>query len=143
MANYAQTVNVIGCIKTTKIESGFATTGLPLKLYRNHFEEIPVKIDFSDDDLDVAVAVSEDKESMSIGLVNSSSEERHVKLNFKNSDIDKHAQLWQIQHNNPNAFNVPGKEPEITIYEQKISLRRNTIKIPSYLISLVKSKIIK
>ncbi|MHC4659798.1 MAG: alpha-L-arabinofuranosidase C-terminal domain-containing protein, partial [Planctomycetota bacterium] len=27
MANYAQTVNVIGCIKTTKTEAAFATTG--------------------------------------------------------------------------------------------------------------------
>jgi alpha-N-arabinofuranosidase len=119
MVNYTQTVNVIGCIKTTKTESGFAATGLPLMLYRNHFETLPVKIDFSDDDLDVAEAVSEDKESISIGFVNSSSEEKHVRLNFKNSDIDKQARLWQIQHNNPDAFNVPGREQELAIDEKE------------------------
>ena len=34
MANYAQTVNVIGAIKTTKTQAEFETTGLVLKLYR-------------------------------------------------------------------------------------------------------------
>ena len=37
MANYAQTVNVIGCIKTSKTDAAFATTGLVLKLYRKYF----------------------------------------------------------------------------------------------------------
>ena len=42
MANYAQTVNVIGCIKTSKTAACFDTTGLVLKLYRQHFGVIPV-----------------------------------------------------------------------------------------------------
>ena len=45
MANYAQTVNVIGCIKTTKTAAAFATTGLVLKLYRKHFGQIPVEVE--------------------------------------------------------------------------------------------------
>lgn len=44
MANYAQTVNVIGCIKTTTIASAFDATALPLILYRNHFGTVPVEI---------------------------------------------------------------------------------------------------
>ena len=42
MANYAQTVNVIGCIKTSKTAASFETTGLVLKLYRKHFGVLPV-----------------------------------------------------------------------------------------------------
>ena len=45
MANYAQTVNVIGCIKTSKTDAAFATTGLVLKLYRKQFGEIPITTD--------------------------------------------------------------------------------------------------
>ena len=37
MANYAQTVNVIGAIKTTATEAELETTGLVLELYRQHF----------------------------------------------------------------------------------------------------------
>ena len=36
-ANYAQTVNVISALKTTKTQAGFASKGLVMKLYRNHF----------------------------------------------------------------------------------------------------------
>ncbi|NQT13612.1 MAG: alpha-N-arabinofuranosidase, partial [Planctomycetes bacterium] len=37
MAHYAQTVNVIGCIKTTKTDAFFSTTALPLMLYRKQY----------------------------------------------------------------------------------------------------------
>ena len=42
MAHYAQTVNVIGCIKTTKTDAFLSTTALPLMLYRQHFGTTPV-----------------------------------------------------------------------------------------------------
>ena len=44
MANYAQTVNVIGCIKTSKTAAAFDTTGLVLKLYREHFGVLPLGV---------------------------------------------------------------------------------------------------
>ena len=42
MANYAQTVNVIGAIKTTATEAELEPTGLVLALYRQHFGTLPV-----------------------------------------------------------------------------------------------------
>ena len=42
MANYAQTVNVLGCIKTSKTAAALDTTGLVLMLYRKHFGTLPV-----------------------------------------------------------------------------------------------------
>ncbi len=45
MANYAQTVNVIGCIKTTPTKAFFDTTGLVLMLYRQHFGSVPVSVE--------------------------------------------------------------------------------------------------
>ena len=49
MANYAQTVNVIGCIKTSKTAAEFATTGLVLKLYREYFGQIPIDLAIESD----------------------------------------------------------------------------------------------
>ena len=69
MANYAQTVNVIGCIKTTKTDASFATTGLVLKLYRAHFGTIPLQVD-TESPLDVAAALSDDGKTLTIGIVN-------------------------------------------------------------------------
>ncbi|HQG49740.1 MAG TPA: alpha-L-arabinofuranosidase C-terminal domain-containing protein, partial [Sedimentisphaerales bacterium] len=45
MAHYAQTVNVIGCIKTTKTEAFFDATALPLMLYRHHYGSIPIAVE--------------------------------------------------------------------------------------------------
>jgi len=53
MANYAQTVNVIGCLKTNRTASAFETTGLALKLYRNHFGTIPVDLSGNTGKLDI------------------------------------------------------------------------------------------
>ena len=59
MANYAQTVNVIGCIKTTKTAAEMETTGLVLQLYRAHFGTIPVAVQ-TEAPLDVAAALTAD-----------------------------------------------------------------------------------
>ena len=45
MANYAQTVNVIGAIKTTATAAEMEATGLALALYRRHFGTLPVKVE--------------------------------------------------------------------------------------------------
>ena len=41
MAHYAQTVNVIGAIKTTRTAAEMETTGLVLQLYRERFGQTP------------------------------------------------------------------------------------------------------
>ena len=56
MANYAQTVNVIGAIKTSKTAAVLDSTGVVLELYRNHFGTIPVKVAGAPQPLDVAAA---------------------------------------------------------------------------------------
>ncbi len=56
MANYAQTVNVIGAIKTDKRTAVMDTTGLVLALYRREFGTIPVEIAGAPEPLDVAAA---------------------------------------------------------------------------------------
>ena len=66
LALYAQTVNVIGSIKTTKTDVGFAATGLPLMLYRKHYGTIPVDIAYNNDALDIAAAWTEDKKALTI-----------------------------------------------------------------------------
>ena len=66
MANYAQTVNVIGCIKTSKTDAAFATTGLVLKLYRRHFGQIPVATETSPL-IDAQAAFSRDRKQLTLG----------------------------------------------------------------------------
>jgi hypothetical protein len=60
MAFYAQTVNVIGAIKTSRTAAQMETTGLILSMYRAHFGEKPLKIADEYAPLDIAAAITAD-----------------------------------------------------------------------------------
>ena len=88
MANYAQTVNVIGCIKTTKTAAAFATTGLPLKLYRAQFGTIPVKVR-APKPLDVAAAWTPDRDALTIAIVNPTLKPRQIPLEVQGANAHR------------------------------------------------------
>ena len=66
MANYAQTVNVIGAIKTTATAAEMETTGLALALYRRQFGTLPVKVEGAPAPLDVAAALTADRSALTV-----------------------------------------------------------------------------
>ncbi|MFV2068568.1 MAG: alpha-L-arabinofuranosidase C-terminal domain-containing protein [Pirellulales bacterium] len=114
MANYAQTVNVIGCIKTTKTAATFATTGLPLKLYRTHFGTIPVKV-LAPKPLDVAAAWTPNRDALTIAVVNPTMKPRQVPLEVHGATFTGSGQKWQIAGSDPQAYNAPGQPPQVVI----------------------------
>jgi alpha-N-arabinofuranosidase len=70
MAHYAQTMNVIGAIKTTRIAAEFETTGLVLAMYRKHFEALPLTLELAASPLDLTAAVNEEGTRLTLGVVN-------------------------------------------------------------------------
>ena len=78
MANYAQTVNVIGCIKTSKTAASFETTGLVLKLYRKHFGVLPLAT--RSGALDSMAALSQDRKTLTVAVVNPSMKAVEIEL---------------------------------------------------------------
>jgi alpha-N-arabinofuranosidase len=141
MANYAQTVNVIGCIKTTRTAAAFATTGLPLKLYRHHFGTIPVAVSHSSPDLDIAAALSEDRQIISIAVINPTDKNKQVQLDFWKTSVESGAEMWVIHQQDPEAYNEPGKAPEVVIQEKEISLPDKELTIPAFSNVMVRFKI--
>jgi alpha-N-arabinofuranosidase len=119
MANYAQTVNVIGCIKASKTDACFATTGLPLKLYRRHFGTTPVVAE-ADEPLDVAAALSGDGRTLTIGLVNPTMQPVDLPLTVKGAALAGTGNRWQIAGGDPLAYNEPGKPPRVRIEESAV-----------------------
>jgi alpha-N-arabinofuranosidase len=138
MANYAQTVNVIGCIKTTATSAGFATTALPLILYRNHFESIPVQVNHSIPMLDVTAAVSEEKDILTVSMVNSDDNLKAFKLEVHDGSISNNGRAWLIHHDDPEAYNVPGQDPRVFILESAYTMKKKRIEVPAYSIMLLK-----
>ena len=80
MANYAQTVNVLGAIKTTGGAAELEPTGLALALYRRHFGSLPVAVRSVAAALDVAAAWTEDRAALTVAFVNAESRARRVRL---------------------------------------------------------------
>ena len=115
MANYAQTVNVIGCIKTTKTAAAFETTALPLVLYRNEFGTIPVAVKHSAQPLDISAALTEDGKEITIAVVNPTSSTYRLTLDIAGATPRAAAKSWVIVGNDPTAYNTPGEPDKIKI----------------------------
>ena len=120
MANYAQTVNVIGCIKTNKTRAAFATTGLVLKLYRKRFGVVPVSV-ATDRPLDVAAAWSQDRKTLTVAVVNPTMKELEIPLEVKGAKLTGAGRRWEIAGDDPMAYNEPGKVPKVEITERALS----------------------
>ncbi|MCD6303599.1 MAG: alpha-N-arabinofuranosidase [Planctomycetes bacterium] len=120
MANYAQTVNVIGCIKTTKTAAGFATTGLPLMLYRRHFGTTALAVSGQTGPLDVAAALTDDGGKLTVGIVNPTGRRQTLKLDVRGGRLAARARRFVIAGKGPMAYNVPGKPPAVKITEADV-----------------------
>ncbi len=138
MANYAQTVNVIGCIKTTPTAAGFATTGLPLKLYRQHFGTIPVEVNADSTHLDIVAAMSPDQAYLTLALINTKAEKQEVTFDFGNTRLENAGKQWLIQHDDLMAYNDPDKQPAVKIEESDILLEDYRVEVFPYSIHLIR-----
>ena len=114
MANYAQTVNVIGCIKTTRTAAVIDSTGLALQLYRQHYGTVPVGVKAAEP-LDVVAALTEDGKTLTIAIVNPTLEPQQLPLSVQGVELAGGGQRWQIAGNDPQAYNDPGQPLHVKI----------------------------
>jgi alpha-N-arabinofuranosidase len=139
MANYAQTVNVIGCIKTTKTEAAFATTGLALKLYRNHFGTLPVAVTGETGPLDIVVAWTHDRGALTTAIVNPAGDGYAVALDIKGAHlVPGTGSVWVLSGPDPMAYNEPGKEQIVVTKEQPLPSVPKLLFVPPLSVSLFK-----
>jgi alpha-N-arabinofuranosidase len=119
MANYAQTVNVIGCIKTTKTAAAFDTTGLVLKLYRKRFGTIPVATEATPL-IDAQAAWREDRKSLTLAVINATRGTAEIPLEVRGAKLTGNATRWEIAGADPMAYNEPGKPARVSIEEKAV-----------------------
>lgn len=120
MANMAQTVNVLGAIKTTKTHALFDPVALPLVMYRNNFGSVRVKAEAAWP-LDAVASLSEDRKTAYIGIVNASTEP--VTVSIKTEGLGKVKGIRRLVMTGPdeNSFNEPGKPPSVLIREDVLA----------------------
>jgi alpha-N-arabinofuranosidase len=115
MANYAQTVNVIGCIKTNTTSSVFDATGQVLKLYRQVFGTIPVTLSGETRPLDIAATLNKTKDKLTISVINPTWNKVRLPVELLNGAIKGEGELWQVTAPDDMAFNEPGQPEKVKI----------------------------
>ena len=136
MANYAQTVNVIGAIKTTKTESEFETTGLVMKLYRERFGTIPVQLKGEFSPLDIAAALSSDGNMLTVAIVNPSEQTKSVILKLDQGKLTGRGRQWIITGPNKWSYNAPGKARQVDITQSTLTAVPNVMALAPLSVTL-------
>jgi alpha-N-arabinofuranosidase len=116
IAQWAQAVNVIGAIKTSRTHASMGSVGHLLTLYRARVGGRLVPAELSGDaPIDVVAAWDEKSQTVSVGLINHSpSDDVSVTLMFKGVQAHAPATAWRIHAPNLDAINVPGEPEAIT-----------------------------
>lgn len=115
MANYAQTVNVIGCIKTNTTSSVFDATGQVLKLYRQHFGTVPVTISGETRPVDIAATLDSEGRTLTISVINATRDEVKIPVTLLNGTVSGEGELWQVTAPDEMATNEPGRPENVKI----------------------------
>jgi alpha-N-arabinofuranosidase len=115
MANYAQTVNVIGAIKTTKKDVQFETTGIILKLYREHFGQKPVDIHGYKGSLDISAAIDTVNNLLTVAVVNCDSISHDFNIEYLGGKIKGVDSCYEVTSPDPMSYNEPGRDRTVDI----------------------------
>lgn len=140
MANYAQTVNVIGAIKTTPTAAELETTGLVLKLYRERFGVTPVEVTGVPAGLDISAAWSADRTALTIGVVNPTENPQSISLAVKGAQLGSAGMSWVITGPDAAAYNHPGRPRAVDIRQQPLA-GGNTLPVPKLSVALYELKV--
>jgi alpha-N-arabinofuranosidase len=130
MANYAQTVNVIGAIKTNATAAEMEPTGLVLALYRRHFGTLPVKVAPSPLPLDVGAAWTADRSALTVAVVNPTAEPQRVALDLAGAAVSGRARRFVLTGADRWSHNAPGRPRGVTIAETSLSESGTTLVVP-------------
>jgi alpha-N-arabinofuranosidase len=137
MANYAQTVNVIGAIKTSKTAAVLDTTGVILALYRRHFGTIPVAVTGAPEPLDVMACWKDGtKGVLTLSIVNPTRRQMTLTLDPGTIKLPKRARFFLVGGLDPRACNVPGRPPQVTVHETADAPFGRRIMVPPISVSL-------
>ena len=133
-------------------------TGMLFKMYRDHFGVIPVEVtgdspqpkpDFpaggdqpvvnpgSDTyPLDISAALSEDRKTLAIGVLNPSDSQQSVRIAVHGGKLANTGTLWRMAPDKIDATVQVGKKPEVTVEEQPLGGLPDTITVHPFSVNI-------
>lgn len=136
MAHYAQTVNVIGAIKTSRTAAEMETTGLILQLYRHHFGRIPLKFEHDFGPCDVAAALTDNRSALTIGVVNPTGRDLELHPSLAGATLARQAALWCVGAASADVHNTPGSPRSVDIRHTDAVDVSTSLRAPALSVSL-------
>jgi alpha-N-arabinofuranosidase len=107
MANFAQTVNVLGAIKTTSSGAAFEPSALPLVLFRHQFGALGAALAGDAAPLELACGMTEDRTTMTLALVNPTPVWRRCAVEVRGAELSGDGAYFMCASPNPDARNFP------------------------------------
>lgn len=137
MANYAQTVNVIGAIKATQTSSWMEATGHVLAMYRKHFGSIPLVIHGDHRPLDIAASLTEDKKTLSIAVVNATYKNYSLPVDLGSSKVHSQGEMILLSSKDDMDYNDEDNQ-KIDVQKLEVKWAKGNFDIPQMSVVIFK-----
>jgi len=134
-AFYAQTVNVIGAIKTDRTRAALETTGWALAMYREHFLGAPLATQ-CDRWMEAQALRSPDGAAVRLSVINPWAEPIRVPLEWRNGAPSAPGRGWRLAGPHPRAFNDP-QHPDVVTVEELRELSPHALELPPHSATIV------
>jgi len=150
--------HLTGLVEIDRVRTNITPVGMMFKLYRWHFGQIPVEVAGNSPQpdvkglvgldkpkvpsgsptypLDVAAALTEDRSTLTVAIVNPTESEVPINLTLEGVTLHANGRLYRIAASELYPSHVPGQPPEVDIEEHDLTEVPKTLTIPKLSISL-------
>ena len=133
-------------------------TGMLFKMYRDHFGTIPVEVTGDSPQpkptfpvggdqpavnpgsdtypLDVSAALSEDRKTLAIAVLNPSDSEQSINLAINGTKLTSNGKLWRMAPDSIDATVQVDKKPEVQVEEQTLGALPGTITVHPFSVNI-------
>ncbi len=145
-------------MSSNRTEAILNPTGMLFKMYRDHFGVIPVEVTGDSPQpkpafpaggdqpavnpgsdtypLDVSAALSEDRKTLTIAVLNPSDSEQNIKIAINGAKLADKGKLWRMAPNSIDATVQVGKKPEVQVEEQTLGALPGTITVRPFSVNI-------
>jgi len=142
----------------TRTEAVLNPTGLLFKMYRDHFGSIPVEVSGDSPQpkpiypaggdqpavnpgsdtypLDVSAALSDDRKTLTIAVLNPSDSEQPMKLVISGTELAGAGRLWQMAPQSVDATITVGQKPGFEVQEQTLGKLPDVLVVPPFSVNI-------
>ena len=145
-------------MSSNRTEAVLNPTGMLFKMYRDHFGTIPVEVTGNSPQpkptfpaggdqpavnpgsdtypLDVSAALSEDRKTLSIAVLNPSDSEQSIKLAINGAKLASAGKLWRMAPASIDATVQVDKKPEVQVEEQTLGALPDTVVVRPFSVNI-------